>query len=398
MTAPTVPRRASRPPSRPEVAPGAASAASVAEASLTGLPAGYDELPDGVLVAGPDLRVTGVNASGRRMLHLQGRDVAGRPLAEVLPLLDEQGNEWWECSRRVLALPGVTRQPERRLTLALPVPAQGAVLGERDLLVTSRIVREDGRLVRLVVAFRDTTARERHERSSADLVSTVAHELRSPLTSVKGFTATLLARWERFTDEQKKHMLTVVNHDADRVTRLLAELLDVSRIEAKRLELHRQVVDVPAAVRRAVESLVAAGEPADRFVVQVGDGLPETWLDPDKLDQVLGNLLENALRHGAGTVTVELMPAHAAAADGTPTPGVAVTVEDEGQGIPDAAAGRVFTKFWRGQPRSGGTGLGLFITRGLVEAHGGTITAGRASSGGARLRFTLPAGTPAFAR
>jgi signal transduction histidine kinase len=236
---------------------------------------------------------------------------------------------------------------------------------------------------------RGTDSRERLERSRADLVSTVAHELRSPLTSVKGFTATLLAKWDRFTDEQKLLMLTTVNADADRVTRLLAELLDVSRIDAGRLELRRQVVDVPAAVRRVVAGAVAAGEDEDRFRVFAPGELPEMWVDPDKLDQVLHNLVENALRHGDGTVTIRIEPT------GDPE-GAAVTVSDEGDGIPEETVARVFTKFWRGGARRGGTGLGLFIAKGIVEAHGGSIAAGRSDAGGAAFRFTVPAGTPTY--
>jgi signal transduction histidine kinase len=263
-------------------------------------------------------------------------------------------------------------------------PLQG-----RELLVTAAYVREpDHALTRFVVVLRDSRARERSERSRADLVSTVAHELRSPLTSVKGFTATLLAKWDRFTDEQKQIMLQTVNADADRVTRLISELLDVSRIEAGRLELRKQVVDVAAMVRREVDARVAAGEPADRFEVRVSEPLPELWADPDKLAQVLGNLVENALRHGAGHVTIAVAPA---AHDG-----VTVVVTDEGEGIPEQARQHVFGKFWRGDRRRG-TGLGLYIAKGIVDAHGGTIEASRAPTGGAQLTFALPAGAPDFA-
>jgi signal transduction histidine kinase len=207
------------------------------------------------------------------------------------------------------------------------------------------------------------------------------------LTSVKGFTATLLTKWERFNDEQKKLMLQTVNSDADRVTRLISELLDVSRIEAGRLELRKQVVDIPAVVQRDFDARLAAGEHADRFRLETSGDLPEMWVDPDKLAQVIGNLVENGVRHGAGEVTVTVTPFG---------DGAEVTVSDEGDGIPTQALGRIFTKFWRGGSR-GGTGLGLYIAKGIVEAHGGTIEAGRSPDGGAVLRFTLPAGTPSFA-
>src|SRR5690606_13533291 len=195
---------------------------------------------------------------------------------------------------------------------------------------------------------------------------TVAHELRSPLTSVKGFTATLLAKWNRFTDDQKLVMLETVNADADRVTRLITDLLDVSRIEAGRLQIRRQLVDLPSRARRLIAGRVAAGEPEDRFRLEVRGELPETWLDQDKMDQILGNLLENAVRHGRGTVTIVMEPIEW---------GVAVSVRDQGEGIAPEMATRVFRQFWRGQGRRrGGTGLGLFIVKGLVEAHGGTVT------------------------
>ncbi len=342
----------------------------------------YDDLPDGVLVADASGAVLLVNPAAERILATTADAVVGRDLREVLPLVDEQNADWWQCTDPFGGLDTRTRQPERRLQVS-----KGPLVG-RELLVTASYVRDETRaLQRVVVAVRDNRARERTDRSRADLVSTVAHELRSPLTSVKGFTATLLAKWDRFNDEQKQLMLQTVNSDADRVTRLLTELLDVSRIDAGRLEMRKQVVDIPKAVRKSVAGQVAGGEPEHRFVVVVEGELPEVWADPDKIDQVVGNLVENALRHGEGTVTITVVPFDT---------GVEVLVEDEGEGIPPETAARVFTRFWRGN-RGRGTGLGLYIVKGLVEAHGGTVEVGRAASGGARFRFWLPAGSPPYA-
>jgi hypothetical protein len=295
-----------------------------------------------------------------------------------------------------------------------------------ELLVTVGYVRDPrcgaeaayrngpGPLRHLVISLRGAQQRARLERVRADLVTTVAHELRSPLTSVKGFTATLLAKWGRFTDDQKRVMLETVNADADRVTRLITELLDVSRIESGRMEIHRELVNIPERVERIVAGRVAAGEPADRFRAVVTGELPETWLDADKVDQILGNLVENAIRHGAGTVTVVVEPVDAVAARGTSRadaapgapgglravypvggPAVAVSVRDEGDGIAPELVPRIFRQFWRTK-RRGGAGLGLFIVKGLVEAHGGTITVQRAPGGGAEFRFIMPAGLPDF--
>jgi signal transduction histidine kinase len=340
--------------------------------------AAYDELPDGVVVADDTGSVVVVNAAAVRLLGRTVDESVGRDYRQVLALTDPTGADWWACTQPYTGLSTRSGQPERRLVSTNPR------LEVRELLVTARYVRHEGRVIRLVVCLRDTASRERHERSRADLVSTVAHELRSPLTSVKGFTATLLAKWDRFNDEQKKVMLATVNADADRVTRLISELLDVSRIDAGRLELRKQVVDVARATRRLVEGRVASGEVESRFVLTAEDGLPEVWGDPDKIDQVLGNLIENAVRHGRGTVFI------AVSGFGD---GLQVVVEDEGDGVPPEMWPRIFTRFWRGD-RRGSTGLGLYIVKGLVEAHGGVIEVGRAAGGGARFRFTLPEGRP----
>jgi signal transduction histidine kinase len=158
------------------------------------------------------------------------------------------------------------------------------------------------------------------------------------------------------------------------------------------------VVDVAARIRRVVDGHLASGEPESRFVLDTDAALPEMWLDPDKIDQVLANLVENALRHGGGTVTIQLRRASVEDSNGDGVDdGCEVVIADEGDGIPDETRPRIFTKFWRGGNRRGGTGLGLYIVKGIVEAHGGSIVAERSASGGAQFRFTLPAGAPPFA-
>ena len=345
---------------------------------------GPDDLPAGLVVADETGRVICFNAAAVRITAIPRAAALGRPLERVLPLEDLKGRRWWAMTDPYDGLATRVGQPERNLLLP----------GGREVLVSARYVREHptGPVRRLVVSLRGTEARRRHERSHAELIAIVAHELRSPLTSVKGFTATLLAKWERFTDDQKRLMLETVDADANRVNRLIAELLDISRIDSGRLELRRQPVDISAAVERHVQALTANGQAPDRFLVRTRQPLPALWADPDKIDQVLGNLLENAVRHGEGTVTIEVAPSSEENGEKT---GTAVTVSDEGPGIPEESMGRVFTRFWRGSKR-GGTGLGLYIVKGIVEAHGGTITVARGPGGGAEFRFILPVSTPAY--
>ncbi|MFD5765010.1 ATP-binding protein [Streptomyces sp. NPDC127049] len=344
-----------------------------------------DDLPDGLVVADESGRVVCFNAAASRITAVPAPEALGRPLDQALPLEDLKGHRWWSLTDPYGGLATRRGQPERNLLLP----------GGREVLVSARYVREHpkGPVRRVVVSLRGTEARRRSERSHAELIATVAHELRSPLTSVKGFTATLLSKWERFTDEQKRLMLETVDADAGRIKRLIAELLDISRIDSGRLEVRRQPVDLAAAIGRHVQVHTTGGQAPDRFFVRIRPGLPALWADPDKIDQILGNLLENAVRHGAGTVTIEVAP-RTAGGDGTGEEGTEVTVSDEGPGIPEESMNRVFTRFWRGSKR-GGTGLGLYIVKGLVEAHGGTITVGRGPRGGAEFRFILPVGAPA---
>src|SRR5207253_3939883 len=152
--------------------------------------------------------------------------------------------------------------------------------------LTGRYERDGGgALTGAVIVLRDAQRRGRWGATGIEIVSTVSHELRSPLTSVKGYTSLLLNRWDRLGDDQKRMMLEQVHHDADRVTRLVTELLDISRLESGRLVLRRQMVDLPEVASAVVEH-VRIEYPELEADVSFPPEFPSVYADPDKAEQV----------------------------------------------------------------------------------------------------------------
>jgi signal transduction histidine kinase len=329
-----------------------------------------DSLPDGILIADADGVVRLLNDRAATMLTTPREGAMGRQLAEVLTLRNTDGAGWVECTH-----------PYDGLTTRTGIPEQSWVLqsGE-EVLVTARIHRlaDRSRVTCVAVSLRSGRARARLDRDRSDLVATVAHELRSPLTGVKGFVQALLNRWDRLSDEQKKLMLTTVHADSDRLSRLITELLDVARLDTGRLAMHQRPCDVGQLSHRVIDSVRAGAPHGITYVAP--DDLPQIWADPDKFTQVMTNILENAIRHGSDPVTVTV-----SVVDDL----VLVQVDDSGEGIAPEIRLRAFTKFWTTGQRVG-SGLGLYLVNGLVKAHGGTVTIGDAPAGGARFVMTWP--------
>jgi hypothetical protein len=224
-----------------------------------------------------------------------------------------------------------------------------------------------------------------NEARIADMISKIAHELRSPLTSVKGFSAMLVSRWDRFTDEQRFQFVETIHADAERMGRIVTEVLDLARMEAGRLELRPVNVSVPDVVQNALDRVTELPG-AERIETRIPPGIT-VWADADRLEGVVANLIENGVKFSdEGPVTVE--------AKSTPDGMVAVSVRDEGVGIAPDDIAHVFAGPGGTTSRAtpSGSGLGLYLSRGLIEAHGGTITVESKLNKGSLFTVTLPAG------
>lgn len=358
-------------------------------------------LPDAIVTFDDRGKITGWYGAAERMFGWSAAEAEGKDANELLwPRLP--GGD----SIAFPQAPGRPSDTQRDAGIRVEDPA--APDAERDLILKARdgsdiwtgitVAKFDmsaDRPGEMVAALRDIKHRKSVDRAKSDVISSVAHELRSPLTSIKGFAATLVRRWERFDDERRREILATIESDADRVTRLITELLDLSRLEEGRLELRRQPVRLTAIAERVTEHLGPIPG-AHSIACEVPEGLPEVMADPDKVEQVLTNLVENALKYTEGGV-IRISGAEAGDA-------VRVSVTDEGEGIPADLRQSIFDKFYRrphaafpAHPGPTGSGLGLYICKGLIEAHGGRIWVEEAPGGGASFSFTLPLGAgPVF--
>jgi signal transduction histidine kinase len=340
----------------------------------------FDLFADAVIGVDADRRIMAANALASGLTGYPAGELIGRDVQQVLNPRGPDGHPVWDSDWHPSAyLPGVKRISRQEVTIR-------AASGRKVRIVVAGTYQRDpeGRLAGALLVLHGAGRWAHHPSAGIEIVSTVSHELRSPLTSIKGYTSLLLNRWDRLKDEQKHMMLEQVNHDADRVTRLITELLDISRLETGRLILHCQLIDLPRIAAMVIDRV---GLQYDDLEAELNfpPDFPKVYADPDKIEQVLTNLVENACKYAS--------PKGLRVA-GTASCGpreVALTVSDCGDGIPTGELPKVFTKFFRrSEGRPTGSGLGLWISRGLVEAHGGVLAAESNAGEGTVFRFTLP--------
>ncbi len=260
--------------------------------------------------------------------------------------------------------------------------------GIRTLLNTTPIRSREGELERVVVTLQDLTPLEELERLRAQFLGMVSHELRAPLTSIKGSTATVLGAAPVPNVTEMLQFFRIVDQQADHMSGLIGNLLDVGRIEAGTLSVAPESTEVSSLVEQARNTFLSGGS-RHTILIDHPAGLPRVMADRQRIVQVLSNLLSNAARHSPESSPIRI----SAEREGVH---VAVSVSDEGSGVAPEKLPRLFQKYTglgegQGDPALRGSGLGLAICKGLVEAHGGRIWA--ASGGvdqGLRVTFTVP--------
>jgi signal transduction histidine kinase len=338
-----------------------------------------DSAADGILILNADNTIERVNDAFEHIYRRTDDQLRGLPHKDIIQwmrepqgmkLEDAQTGGWPLTPNAYLYIEGDLRRPEPP-----PLPVG---------ITYAPLLTPEGKLRNIIVTVRDITHFRNAEEVKSTFISIVSHELKTPVALIKGYASTLRrddARWDKHIIQDS---LAVIEDEADRLTRMIEDLLDASRLQAGGLSLSRADVNIPALADRL----------ADRFSIQTQKHKIETdfpakfpviLADENRLEQVISNLISNAIKYAPeGTITIS----------GQVHPNqVIITVADEGPGIEAKDMPHIFDRFYRSVDavkRTKGAGLGLYLARAIVEAHGGRIWIDPQPDHGARICFSLP--------
>jgi two-component system phosphate regulon sensor histidine kinase PhoR len=326
-----------------------------------------DAVGDGIFLVDRDGIVRLWNRAAVLVTGRSTESVRGEPVLHAFP-------DWPAIVERIpVAEHGAATRPA-----TLPV-----TIGRRDLWLSFVAVRSaDG----IVYAFQDLTSERRLEEEKSDFIATISHELRTPMAAVYGAAQTLLQRNDELTPEQKLEMLEMVASQAARLGQITEAVLLATQLDRGTLSVEREPIDLGELAQATVEAMRAQFPSTTEVDVDVAPQVGTASGARDRIQQVLVNLLDNAVKYGGdGRVSVRVEPANGV---------VRILVADTGPGIPFAEQQRIFEKFYRSGPEltrvTGGTGLGLYISRELVQRMGGRLEVRSELGAGATFVVELP--------
>jgi two-component system phosphate regulon sensor histidine kinase PhoR len=321
---------------------------------------------DGIFLVDSEGVVHLWNRAAELMTGFRAARVRGRVLADLIP-------EWPTIAARIpVAESGARAQP-----VTLPIQIAGS-----DIWLSLAAVRSaDG----VIYAFRDVTVEQRLEEERSDFVATISHELRTPMAAVYGAAKTLLREDIDLPADRRRELLEMIATQATRLSQITEEILLTSRLDRGEVPVEQEPVDVAEVVRTTVDALQSQFPSSMSIAVDVPTEVGAASGDRNRIQQVLVNLIDNAVKYGDGAVKIEAQRSDRA---------VRISVADEGPGISLADQQRVFEKFYRADPQlaraPGGTGLGLYIARELAQRMGGRIELTSELGNGATFMVELP--------
>lgn len=339
-----------------------------------------DSVADGILILSADRTIERCNPAFTRLAGLNSRQIVGRKHNEIIhfdelahgPTLEQaEAGGWPLTPTATLYVEGDLNRPDES---ALAVGVTYAPL-----------LTQEGQLLNVIASVRDVSHFRQAEELQSTFISVISHELKTPVALIKGYVGTLRREDVRWDSKIVKDSLTVIEEEADHLAELIENLLDASRLEAGALPLNATDLSLPRLAERIVERFRTQTD-KHKIVLDFPKDYPVILADEQRIGQVLLNLLSNAVKYspkgGAITIGGQVRPEH-----------VVVCVRDQGPGIAPGDIPHIFDRFYRAdeaQRSSKGAGLGLYLTRAILEAHGGTIWVEPQYTEGASVCFSLP--------
>ena len=343
-------------------------------------------IADGVVVNDVEGNIILVNPAAERILGMSEKELLSQGFDDLFATFGTQGEEEATAAMETLLNTSV---PEVAKSYKINLEADNRVIHA----LLSPVLSLRGDFMGVVTIFRDVTKEVEADRAKSEFVSTVSHELRTPMTAIKGYTDLLHAGAAGPINDEQKRFLTTIKSNTDRLTALINDLLDISRMETGRIRFEPRPLQIGEVVADVVN--VLAGPAEDKHLslnYEVAAGLPDVMGDRDRLNQVLTNLIGNAIRYtpDGGDIDVKVYLVERA---------VRIDVRDTGIGIAPEDMAHLFERFYRADhplvQETRGTGLGLSIVKMFVEMHGGRIWVQSEPEQGSTFTFILPIPVPA---
>jgi len=336
---------------------------------------------DGVMVLDAEGKITVFNRALTMMTGVPPEQAIGRPCEEIMVLHDPN-----------------TREPTPELTCPLErcrdgeqIQVEGDYVREDDIRVTlgvtyTPLFGAEDRLVNIIANVRDITRFREAEEMKSTFISVISHELKTPVALIKGYAGTLRRPDAEWDTETIRESMKIIEEESDRLTELIENLLDASRLQAGQLQLQKTEVQIDHLAARIVQDFRTQTK-RHTFHLDFAPDFPAIQADPERLRQVLNNLLSNAIKYSPEQGRITVSGRH-------DDQHVYVAVSDQGIGIPAGERDRIFDRFYRVESalsrRTQGAGLGLYLVKSIVEAHRGRIWVSSSPGQGSTFVFSLP--------